>query len=256
MFNQKIKLNTLPVNLTNLTFGYYFNQKIEPNTLPDNLTTLTFGYCFNQGIEPNILPEKLTTLTFGYNFNQEIDPNTLPENLTTLIFGCCFDQIIKQNVLPNNLTTLTFGYYFNQLIEPNTLSNNLTTLTFGCFDQKIEPIMLPFSLKNIKFNWTYLDKNIKFNWMNLYTNIPIEQYVKMVNNIPNYYHVEIFLKNNIIDNNGPKWPIHIVDYIENKWSPKIYEIQDKYMHPIYGSVIILINKETYQPYSSAKTAIK
>ena len=33
-FNQKIESNTLPENLTTLTFGYFFNQKIGINTLP------------------------------------------------------------------------------------------------------------------------------------------------------------------------------------------------------------------------------
>ena len=28
---------------TIITFHYNFNQKIEPNTLPENLTNLTFG---------------------------------------------------------------------------------------------------------------------------------------------------------------------------------------------------------------------
>ena len=47
-FNQKIESNTLPRNLTNLTFGYQFNRKIELDTLPRNLTDLIFGYKFNQ----------------------------------------------------------------------------------------------------------------------------------------------------------------------------------------------------------------
>ena len=78
----------------------------------------------------------------------------------------------------------------------------------------------------------------------------------MVNNIPNYYHVEIFLENDIFDNNGLKWPIHVYDYIENMWSSDIYEIQYEYTHPTYGYITVLINKETYQPYSSAKSALK
>ena len=78
----------------------------------------------------------------------------------------------------------------------------------------------------------------------------------MVNNIPNYYHVKIFLRENIFDIGGPKWPIYVVKYIENNWPLEIYEIQDKYNHSIYGPITILINKETYQPYSSAKSALK
>ena len=33
---------------TILAFGDEFNQGIDPNTLPENLTTLTFGRNFNQ----------------------------------------------------------------------------------------------------------------------------------------------------------------------------------------------------------------
>ena len=46
--------------------------------------------------------------------------------------------------------------------------------------------MLPFNLKNINFNWIFYDKNDLS-----------EHYIEMVNNIPNYYHVQIFLIQNI-----------------------------------------------------------
>ena len=147
--------------------------------------------------------------------------------------------------MPENLTNLVFGHCFNQKIGPNILPDNLITLTFGWFNQKIEPIMLPSSLKNIKFDWIALIKN------NL-----SEQCIEMVNNIPNYYYVEILLRENIFDTNGPKWPIHVLKYKEYEWSSKIYEIQDKYIHSIYGDITVLINTKSYQPYSSAKSALK
>ena len=78
----------------------------------------------------------------------------------------------------------------------------------------------------------------------------------MVNNIPNYYHVEIFSENDIFDNDSLKWPIHVFNYRENKWSSDIYEIQYTYKHPKYGPITVLINKKTYQSYSSAKSALK
>ena len=105
--------------------------------------------------------------------------------------------------------------------------------------------MLPINLKNIKFNWTYLHKDD-----------PINDYIEMLNNIPNYYYVEILLKRDIFGVDGHKWPIHVVNYKENKWPSNIYEIQDKYIHSIHGSITVLINKETYQPYSFVKSAIK
>ena len=78
----------------------------------------------------------------------------------------------------------------------------------------------------------------------------------MINTIPSHYHVEIFLKKNIFGSEGPKWPIHIIEYIENEWSSNIYDIQDKYIHPFHGSITVLINKETYQSYSFTKSALK
>ena len=78
----------------------------------------------------------------------------------------------------------------------------------------------------------------------------------MINNIPSYYHVEIFLHNNMFNLSGPKWPIHVLYYSENEWPSDIYEIQNKYTHPSYGSIVKLINKKTYQPYSSTKSALK
>ena len=224
-------------------FYNIFNEKIKPNTLPDNLISLAFGYDFNQGIDPNTLPKNLTTLTFGHDFNQKIEHDTLPKNLTTLIFEWKFNQKIEANTLPEKLTTLTFGYKFNQKIEPNTLPENLITLTFGGkFTQKIDSEMLPSNSINIKFNWIYFSKND-----------PIKHHIEMINNIPSYYRVEIFSKEDIFGTNGPIWPIHVVNYRKYKWSPDKYDIQDKYTYPDHDSVIVLINKETYQPYSSAKS---
>ena len=214
--------------------------------ISDDYTIIHFHDNFDQKIEPNTLPEKLTSLIFGYEFNQKIEPNTLPEKLTSLIFGSCFNQKIGPNTLPENLITVTFGHDFNQEIDPNTLPEKLITLTFGGhFNQKIYSKMLPSNLKNINFNWIYLGI---FD--------PIGHHIEMVNNIPNYYYVNIFLWKNIFGDDGPKWPIHVVKYIENEWSSDIYDIQDTYTHPIYGPITVLINKETYQPYSFAKSAHK
>ena len=101
--------------------------------------------------------------------------------------------------------------------------------------------MLPSNLINIWFNWIFIDQNDL-----------IKQHIEMVNNIPSYYHVIILLKKNKYN---PKWPIHVVEYRENEWPSDIYEIKDKYRHPIHGDITILINKNTYQPYSSAKSAL-
>ena len=60
--------------------------------------------------------------------------------------------------------------------------------------------------------------------MKLDKNDPIEHYINMVNNIPSYYHVEILSKGDIFG--------------------------------INGSITVLINKETYQSYSFAKSALK
>ena len=78
----------------------------------------------------------------------------------------------------------------------------------------------------------------------------------MVNNIPDYYDVKIFLTHNFFDDDGPKWPIHVCVYKETQWSLKKYEVIDKYTHLIHDNITVLINKETYQPYSSAKSALK
>ena len=101
------------------------------------------------------------------------------------------------------------------------------------------------------------DKNVPIkHYINIVKNVPIKHYINIVNNVPNYYHVKLLLKKNIFNINGLKWPIHVVDYKENEWSPDIFEIQDEYMHPIYGPITLLINKKTYQSYSFVKSALK
>ena len=55
---------------------------------------------------------------------------------------------------------------------------------------------------------------------------------------------------------GVKWPIHVYMYDEGKWSPEIYNVINRYVHPIYDDITVIINKETYQPYSCSKSALK
>ena len=168
------------------------------------------------------------------------------DDCLTLIFFDDFNKKIEPNSLPENITTLTFGHNFNQKIEPYTLPKNLSNLTFGeSFNQKIDLEILPYNLKYINFNWTYFKIN-KF----------ISYYFDMVNNIPKYYDVKLFLKHNIFDIDGPIWPIHVCYYKEKEWSSEIYDVIDKYVDPFYGNITVLINKETYEPYSLSKSALK
>ena len=95
------------------------------------------------------------------------------------------------------------------------LPKNLTTLTFG-----------------LRFNWMDADKYYSY-----------KHHIKMVDNISIYYHVKLFLEQNMFCVNWPNWPVHVVNYRENYWSAKIYEIQDKYVHPIHGPITKLINKK-------------
>ena len=79
----------------------------------------------------------------------------------------------------------------------------------------------------------------------------------MVNSIPSYYNVKLYLKDNILDNNGPKWPIYVMqNYDTKKWPSVIYEMIDKYTDSFGNDIIVLINKNTHEPYSSAKSARK
>ena len=213
--------------------------------ISDDHTFIIFDDEFNEIIKPNILPEILTTLTFGEDFNQKIELNSLSDSLTTLNFGYCFNQKIEPNILPESLTTIIFSYCFNQKIKPNSLPESLTNLTIGChFNQKIDLKILPSNLKYIEFNWMRKNK------------INISSYIEMVNNIPGYYDVKIFLSENIFGDNCLKWPIHVHKYEKNQWSLKIYVVIDNYTHPFRGDIIVLINKKSYQPYSSAKSALK
>ena len=146
--------------------------------------------------------------------------------------------------MPEKLITLTFGYNFNQKIGPNILPKNLTTLNFGYnFNQKIEPNTLPENLMTLIFKWISKEKINR-------------EHINMINSISNYYNVRLFVRYNILDIVGPKWPIHAANYNEKKWAPEIYDVIDKYTHPSEGEIIVLINKETYQPYSRDKSALK
>ena len=195
------------------------------------------------------MPKKLTCLTFGFDFNQGIELNTLPKSITTLTFGDKFNQKIEPNILPKELTFLTFGFDFNQKIEPNILPEKLTNLTFSNLNQKIDSNILPSNLKHIEFKWFIIPINSSGN-------IEMASNIEMVNNIPGYYDVKIFLLYNILSDNDIKWPIHVCDFEKTRWSSEVYEVIDNYDHSSYGNITVLINKKSFQPYSSAKSTLK
>ena len=195
------------------------------------------------------ISDDLTNITFGQMFNQKIEPNSLPNNLKSLIFvfNSEFNQKIKPNSLPNNLSNLTLGWKFNQ---------------------------------SMKYLLEKID-SINFNWLSEYINCrKKDKDLHLINHIPRYFNVRIYVNNNIFNDNGsywssmknnisnyfnaeqqvenhnkePIWPVHVVNYNKLKWSPKIYEIIDKYMDPIYGDITVLINKKSFQPYAHSKSA--
>ena len=138
---------------------------------------------------------------------------------------------------------------YNWINNVAKISDDCISITFNSeFNQKIDLKILPSKLKHIEFDWIYL----------LCDKIDILSYVEMVNDIPNYYDVKLLATDNFFGNTSPKWPIHVLwtCYNKSQWSFKLYEVIDNYMHPIYGKMIVLINKESYQPYSSVKSALK
>ena len=135
------------------------------------------------------------------------------------------------------------GYWFNKKIESNTLPEKLKTLTFGCnFNQNIKNI-----LSDIKY--------INFNWLTENSTNP-KKNIEVINNIPRYFNVKIYVNHNIFQKSKPKWPIRVVNYNETHWPSDIYDIIDKHIDPIYGNITVLINTESYEPYSHAKSVLK
>ena len=147
--------------------------------------------------------------------------------------------------MPKNLKTLAFGDHYNHKIDSNILPDNIKTLYFGeHYNQIINVEILPSNLKYIKFNWLGWNSDKYINYFN------------MINNIPSYYNVVIFVRKDIFENNGIKWPIHVIRYKKKIWSSEKYKIIDKYTHPLYRDITVLINKETHEPYIRAKSALK
>jgi hypothetical protein len=137
-------VDSLPNNLTHLTFGEDFNQSVDK--LPNNLTHLTFGNRFNQKVDS--LPNNLTHLTFGYSFNQLV--NSLPNNLTKLTFGWKFNQLV--NSLPSSL--IEIGFWSHSKIK-NNIPNSIEFLNiFFWLDDKYNQLIenIPSNVKEIKIN--------------------------------------------------------------------------------------------------------
>ena len=60
-------------------------------------------------------------------------------------------------------------------------------------NQKLDLNMLSSNLKYIEFDWMDFEREY-------FDKITIPKYVNIVNNLPNYYNVKIFLSKNILSN--------------------------------------------------------
>ncbi|GAM23945.1 hypothetical protein SAMD00019534_071200, partial [Acytostelium subglobosum LB1] len=171
--NEYVKHDSLPPNISALTFGpgydqpivpgtfgespsfisldcsLRYNQPIAPHSLPTSLTSLTMGEMFNLPLEPDTFPNSLITLKFGYYYNKPLQPSCLPLSLRTLRFGTMFNCPIMPTDLPQTLQSLELGFYFNHPLQPNALPDSLTWLKFGTmFNQPVDAI-LPMALKTL-----------------------------------------------------------------------------------------------------------
>lgn len=166
-FNQPLGKNSLPPNLTELTFGDSFDQLIA-DSLPSSILELTFGDSFDQkitGLPPRLmelwfgdqfnqqitesLPDTLHTLIFGDFFNQSLTI-ALPRSLRCLVFGMSYNKPLAQGILPDSLQRLEFGQSFNHPLNNNILPQSTETLRFGNnYDQSLTKESFPGSLKNL-----------------------------------------------------------------------------------------------------------
>jgi hypothetical protein len=109
-FNKSV--NSLPNEITHLTFGNYFDRSV--NSLPANITYINCGYYFNQSV--NSPPKNLTHINFGCRFNQLV--NSLP---STLIEICFYSHYTIKNNIPNSIEFLNIIFceedMFNEPIE-------------------------------------------------------------------------------------------------------------------------------------------
>ena len=66
--------------------------------------------------------------------------------------------------------------------------------------------------------------------------------IEIINSIPSYYNVKLFLYGNIDNIDDPKWSIHVLNFTKEEWSSEIYNVIDEYKHPKYGNITVLIKK--------------
>ncbi|CAJ1337565.1 unnamed protein product, partial [Effrenium voratum] len=173
-------LVTLPSGLQSLSLGSRFNQCLEGLSLP-NLQSLSFGDTFNQPLQGVTLPS-LQSLAFGDSFDQNLQGLDL-RNLQRLAFGDSCEQRLTGLSLPN-LQSLSFGKSYQNLRDlpspslqhlklfcgnledlsclsqlqsltlgdfwPQTsLPSSLQSLTLDGFNQSLEGLQLPGSLRHL-----------------------------------------------------------------------------------------------------------
>ncbi|EGG18631.1 SMAD/FHA domain-containing protein [Cavenderia fasciculata] len=150
-FNKSITVDVLPNALQVLKFGSRFDSKIE--VLPFDLKQLSFGTWFNQPISKNLLPFGLQHLTFGHLFNHSLDSTILPLSLVYLDVGDTYDHPITSTTFAKDsqLETLILGTAFASTIEDSSLPPSLKYLTIGSsFDKDLTYTNIPSTLVQLK----------------------------------------------------------------------------------------------------------
>ena len=251
--NAQLNATDIPENTEVICLGDRFDVPIDSNILPDTIEFIVFGRDYDQAIAPNVLPNSLVAIQFGYEFNQPISENVLPAHLRHIEFGFSFNQPINAEFFPDTLEYIGFGNKFNQMIDV-TLLRNLKTIRFGWeFNKSFADIRLPNSIEYMSFEDNFvqqIDNDLPSNL--LYMSVSSTSMLESFN------YTERSKYFSIIFNGG----LGIIKDIRFSLLHNPKFVRDS-SYEIIGAVTVdgkkydkIINPETYQPWSNAKSARK
>ncbi|KAM9966902.1 hypothetical protein ACTFIR_007137 [Dictyostelium discoideum] len=143
-FNQTIKKDMIPINVTSLEIDNISKIEIEPNSLPLSIKTLRIGSI--ELDKDNILPPNIKKLSIYGDYHSCFLPKSIESLKITSFFN--LSKISFNNF--RNLTSLKIEKVSESVLEEGVFPNTLLRIVLSCPNLKLSNGIFPNSLKKLK----------------------------------------------------------------------------------------------------------
>ncbi|KAM9959697.1 hypothetical protein ACTFIR_000788 [Dictyostelium discoideum] len=155
-YSHPIESYDLPKSLKKIKFGNNWNHGI--NLKNSNIETIIFANNYNKKLKAGDLPDSLKEIVFGYYYSQCLEIGSIPSQVEKITFGYLYDHPLEVGIIPSSCKILKLGGKYNHKFEvgKNVIPEGVEEIYFSTYwNQQLNPLDLPFTLKKIEFNYHY-----------------------------------------------------------------------------------------------------